>query len=225
MSSLLLETPRPKITLGDFEKALSSVNYGEPVLIDSTDEGSPSSIKSSQGAYRDVHKVIYSDPTKKSKPGEVAPRMKGAKPKAVKRLLQESPTKRKTVGPTRKATHVAVVTPCEELARALQSPSYSASGAKHSADILYQTFSEMGEQQFEKAWTAAADRASELKLNPAPERRTKKIPARFQHSTNPALDAGLDEKSELRRNFTHVLDILKAELKRRFEQPGMLQEV
>lgn len=102
MSNLLLETPKPKITLQDFREALGLVVLENPEIMDYVSDDSPSSVKSSQSAYRNVPGVIYSDQTKKSSTGEGATRKKTVKPKAVRRLLQESPTKKSVASTVKK---------------------------------------------------------------------------------------------------------------------------
>lgn len=98
-----LETPK-LITLEEFKEALGSVILEAPIL-EPMDADSPSSVKSSQSVYRDAPKVILSNPTKKKpKMEERAPRKKGPKPKVVKRLLQESPTKKTTLNVVKKLT-------------------------------------------------------------------------------------------------------------------------
>lgn len=102
MSGLFLETPKQKITLEDFKEALGLVVREDPDLMDYIAVDSPSSVKSSQSAYRDVPKIIYSDQTKKLSTEGGATRKKTAKPKAVRRLLQESPTKKSLASTVKK---------------------------------------------------------------------------------------------------------------------------
>lgn len=96
LSALTIRTPEQIITMEAFKEALGLVN---PDIMDYFSDESPTSVKSSQSGYRE-RKVIYSD----KKPNtEGATRKKMAKPKVVRRLLNESPTKRGLTSTIKKA--------------------------------------------------------------------------------------------------------------------------
>lgn len=113
--------------------------------------------------------------------------------------------------------------PCEELARALQSPRYTATGAKMSAKVLWETLDKMGSQDFDVMWERTLAKSEELELQMPQPKREKQFPKRFEHAPNAAPACQLYVKAKMRSDFISVLDLLKVEISRRFDQPGMEQ--
>ncbi|XP_034252952.1 uncharacterized protein LOC117652274 [Thrips palmi] len=113
--------------------------------------------------------------------------------------------------------------PAEQLARALQSTGYTATGAKQAAQALWDTYNAMGEEEFDQAWRETEARNAtcnmDLEMPTAPRRRAP--PRRLGEVGNAAPVESLSPRTVLRQKFIAVLDRVKNELDRRFNQPGM----
>ena len=117
--------------------------------------------------------------------------------------------------------------PAEQLAKALPKHNYTSSGAKQSAKSLHDTYASMSEADFERLWTETEEmnEVCELDLNiPEPSRR-RAPPKRLGELGGRAEPAQLSLKERLRKDFASVLDWVKSELNRRFDQPGMNQMI
>ncbi|KAL1433296.1 hypothetical protein MTO96_012694 [Rhipicephalus appendiculatus] len=115
-----------------------------------------------------------------------------------------------------------LIGPCEQLARALQSPRYSATGTKQEAKALCQTMANLRtEDGFDRVFEETQNAAMRLGLDQseAAVARRVKPPTRFDQSNKPAPPVVLDAKTKLRKEF--FADCVTSEIKNRFDQPGM----
>lgn len=99
--------------------------------------------------------------------------------------------------------------PCEKLARALQSPKYSATGTKQAAEALCQTMVDLRtEDGFDRVFDETQNAAKRLglqKSEPAVAGRVKP-PTRFEQSNKPASPVVLDARTNLRKEFFAAVD-------------------
>jgi len=120
---------------------------------------------------------------------------------------------------------LSICEPAEQLAKSLQSKRYTATGAKQSAQALWDLYNSMGEDDFNRIWneTELLNQTHNLNLSmPEPPRR-RVPPRRLGEVGGHAPAAVLTEKDRLRQKYISVLDWTKTELDRRFNQPGMQQ--
>ncbi|XP_040063052.2 zinc finger MYM-type protein 1-like [Ixodes scapularis] len=114
--------------------------------------------------------------------------------------------------------------PCEQLARVLQSPKYSATGTMQAAEALRQTMMNLRtDEGFERVWdeTKNASVKLGLKQRETTTTRTVKPPTRFEQTKTPTSPVVLDAKANLRKEFFAAVDCVTSEIKSRFDQPGM----
>ncbi|KAH7935599.1 hypothetical protein HPB52_010338 [Rhipicephalus sanguineus] len=114
--------------------------------------------------------------------------------------------------------------PCEQLARALQSPKYSATGTKQAAKALCQTMANLRtEDGFDRVFEETQNAAMRLGLDQSETAVARRVkpPTRFEHSIKPAPPVVLDAKTKLRKEFFAAVDCVTSEIKNRFDQPGM----
>ncbi|CAN7993334.1 unnamed protein product [Ixodes hexagonus] len=117
---------------------------------------------------------------------------------------------------------IKVFGPCEELARALQSSSCSATVARKSADVLELTLRNLrSDDAFDEIFLLASAKADKLNLKFPSETRKKRPPKRLESTSRPVSPASLDLKDALRKDFFELVDTLTAEIHRRFTQPGL----
>ncbi|KAE8740866.1 hypothetical protein FOCC_FOCC013612 [Frankliniella occidentalis] len=115
-----------------------------------------------------------------------------------------------------------VFSPCEELGKTLQSPSYTVSGAKQAVNLTLQKLKRMrsSDDHFETLWAEmeAATEKYDLKAPTLPRRRN--LPA--QNEYNPAHTAAAHQfnaaKDKIRKEFFELLDLAIAEINSRFDQ-------
>ncbi|KAL1442882.1 hypothetical protein MTO96_046207 [Rhipicephalus appendiculatus] len=117
---------------------------------------------------------------------------------------------------------IKVFGPCELLARALQSPQYSAGVAKKAAQMLEKTLSDLRTQdsldRIFKA-TECCVQGMHIEMSDPPQ-RMRKAPRRFEATDNAAALAQLTSDEKLRQEFYVILDRLINEVKKRFTQSG-----
>ncbi|KAL1467640.1 hypothetical protein MTO96_042026 [Rhipicephalus appendiculatus] len=117
---------------------------------------------------------------------------------------------------------IKIFGPCELLARALQSPQYSAGGAKKAAQMLEKTLSDLRTQDsFDRIFkeTECCVQRMHIEMSDPPQ-RIRKAPRRFEATDNAAAPAQLTSDEKLRQEFYVILDRLINEVQRRFTQSG-----
>lgn len=116
---------------------------------------------------------------------------------------------------------IEIFGPCEILARALQSPEMTATGALQSAKLLIQEFSVMrSESSFNRIYDKTKNEAETLALNSPAKPRKKKVPKRLEYKDKAAESVDFEPRMFLRQEFFEILDLLVNELKSRFDQEG-----
>lgn len=119
---------------------------------------------------------------------------------------------------------LAICEPAEQLAKALQSVDYTATGAQQSARTLWNVYNSMAEPDFDRIWSATekANTDKNMELTMPTMHRVRAPSKRLgQFGVRDAAAVQLSPRESLRQNFISVLDWSKNELERRFEQPGM----
>ncbi|CAN7944876.1 unnamed protein product [Ixodes pacificus] len=117
---------------------------------------------------------------------------------------------------------IKVFGPCEELARALQSSSCSATVARKSADVLELTLRNLrSDDAFDEMFLLGSAKADRLNLKFPSETRRKRPPKRLESTGRSVSPASLDLKDALRKDFFDLVDALTTEIHRRFTQPGL----
>ncbi|KAK3918435.1 LOW QUALITY PROTEIN: Zinc finger MYM-type protein 1, partial [Frankliniella fusca] len=115
----------------------------------------------------------------------------------------------------------------EQLAKSLQRKQFTATGAKQSAQLLWNRYNAMGEADFNQIWEECEEMNEkqnlELKMPETSATRQRAPPRRLGEVGGKAAPAVITPKDRLRQKFISVLDWAKNELDRRFNQPGMLQ--
>ena len=114
-----------------------------------------------------------------------------------------------------------IFSPCEDFAKGLQSDSCSAFGALQGSEVLVDHLQgKRSHENLNRLVKDAEDRAKSLKLVlPVPKRKTE-VPKRFKH-TDATSEGDLPQLTEWKRQYVEALDLVMAEIKRRFHQPGM----
>ncbi|XP_077554221.1 zinc finger MYM-type protein 1-like isoform X3 [Haemaphysalis longicornis] len=121
---------------------------------------------------------------------------------------------------------IAFFGPCEELARAFQSSTCRAAGAKEAAEALREAISQLrSDAAFEELWQHTSTTAARLCLKEPRVSRPAKPPRRYEATDRPVQPVTLDVKAALRKEYFAAADRIMNETQRRFEQPGMLQLV
>ncbi|CAN7980597.1 unnamed protein product [Ixodes pacificus] len=121
---------------------------------------------------------------------------------------------------------VALFGPCEELARALQSSTYRAAGAKEAAEALCEAISRLRSgTAFDELWEHTSTTAAQLGLKEPRISRPSKPPMRYEATDRPAQPVALDTKAALRKEYFTAADRIISETRQRFQQPGMEQLV
>lgn len=118
-----------------------------------------------------------------------------------------------------------IFAPCEQFAVALQKTGYTVTKAKKSAQYLSDTLSNMrSDENFECIWRETKEFADMLDLELPQPSRERKIPRRYEYSNNSEnfTSSNIDETVSLRKCFFEVVDIVTAEIEKRFHQPGMV---
>lgn len=119
---------------------------------------------------------------------------------------------------------IEVFSPCEELARALQNSSITASGAKHSALLVIRKLEELRTvTNFNRIYEHTNETAEELELDNPMEPRQKKVPQRFEYASKAEPSSKIKAKDNLRLEYYQIIDLLMNKLSARFEQSGLKQ--
>ncbi|XP_043210530.1 zinc finger MYM-type protein 1-like isoform X2 [Amphibalanus amphitrite] len=114
--------------------------------------------------------------------------------------------------------------PCECLAKTLQKPSLSIGDAiKAANDLVSILDSQRTDQSFSSLFTSVSKRTTELTTEIAPPKapRVRRPPRRLEQTSQPCPPAELDAKAGLRKQYFNAIDIVSAEVRRRFNQPGV----
>ena len=121
----------------------------------------------------------------------------------------------------------ALFEPCEIVAKTLQSPKASALGALQCANILKERVAALRkdavmDKVISQVNTCAPKLGLIMPTDTAPP-RVSRTPARFRHTANPEVPTQAVESAEQRwrREFYEALDLVEAELTRRFDQDSM----
>lgn len=116
---------------------------------------------------------------------------------------------------------IAIFAPCEQLARALQAPGLTATGAKQAAVLLSSKLEKLRtEAEFNRIFESTLEESNELDLEPLKEPRVRQKNKRYEQTSEPTPPVRLSAKDLLRKNYFEILDLQISELKRRFEQSG-----
>ncbi len=116
-----------------------------------------------------------------------------------------------------------VLGPCEHLAKKLQGFSMTATGALICVQQLITSLRDMrNPDEFERILSNVVRNAEKLQLSPPKSPRLARPPLRLEHTENPADAANLNATENMRKQYYEVLDLLCAQLERRFDQPGMI---
>lgn len=117
---------------------------------------------------------------------------------------------------------IKIFGPCEQLARALQSPQYSAAGVKKAVEMLIRTLSDLRTQEsFDQLLREARRYSEEMDIELTdPLQRVRKPPRRLEATYKPTPPVQLDLNHKLRQEFYAVVDRLVNEVQRRFTQDG-----
>ncbi|KAI4799976.1 hypothetical protein KUCAC02_016514 [Chaenocephalus aceratus] len=110
----------------------------------------------------------------------------------------------------------ALFEPCEAVAKNLQSNNASARGALECTHLLRERIVALRDDTVVQGIGSKVS-AAELKIPDARQHRASKTPARYRHTTEPEVHT----MSTWRQEFFEAVDLLTAELKRRFDQDGM----
>ncbi|KAF3849575.1 hypothetical protein F7725_019294, partial [Dissostichus mawsoni] len=110
----------------------------------------------------------------------------------------------------------ALFEPCEAVAKNLQSNNASARGALECTHLLRERIVALRDDTVVQGIESKVS-AADLKMPDARQHRASKTPARYRHTTEPEAHA----MSTWRQEFFEAVDLLTAELKRRFDQDGM----
>lgn len=117
---------------------------------------------------------------------------------------------------------IEIFSPCTTLAKALQNPKLTATGAKQAARILIQRLEDLRtDEQFQKMFDEADEIGAKLNLEYPSEPRKNKIPRRLEHCDRPMNNIHFSVKHKLKLNFFEALDRLTNELRSRFDQESM----
>lgn len=116
---------------------------------------------------------------------------------------------------------IAIFAPCEQLARALQAPGLTATGAKQAAILLSSKLKKLRtEAEFNRLFENTLEESNELDLEPLKEPRVRQKNKRYEQTSKPTPPVTLSAKDLLRKNYFEILDLQLSELKERFEQRG-----
>lgn len=116
---------------------------------------------------------------------------------------------------------LAIFAPCEEVARVLQSPNLTATGAKQAADRLTCMLQKLrSDEEFDHIFETTVSESQELDLDPLEEPRVRRPPKRFDFIPNAAPSVQLSAKDTLRKEYFEILDLQISELNERFDQEG-----
>jgi len=117
---------------------------------------------------------------------------------------------------------IAVMEPCEILAKTLQSVDFVATEAKAAAAILVTTLQGMrSEEYFNTLWDTATEKAQQLELAMPEQSRQRRPPKRYEHKQDAAPPPSLSPKDNCRKEFYEVIDTVIGALNDRFPQPGL----
>jgi hypothetical protein len=121
----------------------------------------------------------------------------------------------------------ALFGPCEELATSLQAANTTATGAVRASNVLLVHLRKLrNEDEFNYLYGQAEIDAAELGLK-VPQatdlaaRRQVKPPGRYEMQNNTSEPHVFSEKAKLRSEYYTALDLLIAEVQRRFDQPSL----
>lgn len=117
-----------------------------------------------------------------------------------------------------------IFTPCEMLAKQLQTPSWNLSDMMRGAEVLMTTLRDKRSERHFTDLLASTERfvdQLQTEIRPPRKPRTKRPPKKLEQQAEAAPPADLEPKSELRRTYFQALDVVLAELSRRFENPGV----
>ena len=119
---------------------------------------------------------------------------------------------------------IQLFSPCELFAKQLQRPSLTSGEVLQGADTLIRTMQGMrSEEAFTALYNEAQDKAAAASstVNPPTAPRITRPPKRLEQCASPAADTAFTGRSSLRRQYYEAVDLLEAELRRRFDQPGL----
>lgn len=117
---------------------------------------------------------------------------------------------------------IEIFCPCEQLARALQNPRITATGAKQAARLLINRLETLrSDKEFHRLFDEAFVAADELNLDHPIEPKSRKPPQHREQIENPAFPAKLSAKDLFRKDYFEILDLLSNKLKERFDQKGL----
>ncbi len=112
----------------------------------------------------------------------------------------------------------AIFEPCESVARSLQHTKASALGTLKCAELLERCMEALRDDAVVDNMLQTVS-SSGLKMTD--ENRMTKTPTRYRHTTEPEAEAQVAQHSLWRREFYEAVDLVRAEVKRRFDQDGM----
>ncbi len=117
---------------------------------------------------------------------------------------------------------IKVFSVCEQLARALQDPKLTATGAMQAAEVVIgHIVSLRKEEEFEKIYSEADVCAVNLNLEYPPQRRHRNPPKKLEQTTTAAPAVQLTFKEQCRKSYYAILDVLAEELRNRFDQEDL----
>ena len=108
---------------------------------------------------------------------------------------------------------LSICEPAENLAKALQSKSYTATGAQRSAKALWNTYHSMGEDDFNRIWDECEEINSEmdLELEMPVASRPRRPPKRLGEIGNKAPAEEITPRTSLRKKYIETLDRVNIE--------------
>ncbi|KAK3921773.1 Zinc finger MYM-type protein 1 [Frankliniella fusca] len=115
-----------------------------------------------------------------------------------------------------------VFSPCEELSKTLQSPSYTVSGAKQAVNLTLQKFKRMrsSDDHFETLWAEMEAAKEKYNLTEPTLPRCRNPPA--QNEYNPSHTSAAHQfnaaKDKIRKEYFELLDLAISEINSRFDQ-------
>ncbi|KAL0154385.1 hypothetical protein M9458_050351 [Cirrhinus mrigala] len=112
----------------------------------------------------------------------------------------------------------AIFEPCESVARSLQHTKASALGALKCAELLERRMEALRDDAVVDKMPQTVSSAG---LKMPDEKRMTKTPTRYQHTAEPEAESQVAQHSLWRQEFYEAVDLVRAEVKRRFDQDGM----
>ena len=122
------------------------------------------------------------------------------------------------------ALALQIFEPCEALAKALQKPSLAIGAAIRAANELIDILdNQRTDESFDTLFETVERRAADLATSVAPPKtpRARRPPRRLEQTSQPCPPAELDARSNLRRQYFDAVDVVRAEVRRRFDQSGV----